>query len=198
MNNNVKKTNTDRSRNSLSLGQSSTRIKTKPLDIESWAAKSLWRKRDIPFLFLGIEPENKEMLSSRAKILRRQYFDLIENAIAKDELEYFEGMPDIAFEPAAVISWRKKVKMISPATDYLKLESHLQSVGKKSQKEEACQAWLEELMGKNSIQGKTKSGYQADARDKFNVGATLFNRAWTNAIEQSGNINWGKRGRKKN
>jgi len=116
--------------------------------------------------------------------------------MAKDELAYFEGMPDRAFEPGEIIRWRKSVSTIVPATNYLRLESAMARSRSKSEKEIECRKWLEKLMEGDSQQTARKADYQADARQKFGIGATVFNRAWTNALALSGNTNWGRRGRK--
>lgn len=58
-----------------------------------------------------------------------------------------------------------------------------------------CQKWLLGLMrtgGKN----KSKAKYFAEAKDEYAVSRRGFNRAWANAVSESGNPGWSKPGRK--
>jgi hypothetical protein len=58
-----------------------------------------------------------------------------------------------------------------------------------------CERWLIDLM---KMQGPTvsKDRYFELAVEKFAVSRNGFNRAWTNAVKESGNLNWSKPGRK--
>jgi len=61
--------------------------------------------------------------------------------------------------------------------------------------ETRCKDWLVALM-KNGGPKKPKDNYRQDAKRDFGVGTKAFNRAWANAIVETGNIDWKKPGRK--
>jgi len=58
-----------------------------------------------------------------------------------------------------------------------------------------CRKWLAGLMQKGPPEGP-KRRYQAQAKEKFGVGPKAFNRAWANAVAETGNAEWSKPGRK--
>ena len=62
--------------------------------------------------------------------------------------------------------------------------------------ETKCRKWLTALMTGNSTPEKTKAAYKTEAQNKFNVGTKAFGRAWTSAIEKTGNTAWSRPGRK--
>ena len=62
--------------------------------------------------------------------------------------------------------------------------------------EKKCEKWLTELMSSNSKPEKAKKYYRTDANNKYKVGLRAFDRAWANALKETGNTNWSKRGRK--
>ena len=57
-----------------------------------------------------------------------------------------------------------------------------------------CCRWLIGLMRKG-LRKKSKRQYRSDAAKMFGVGARGFDRAWANAITESGNTDWSKPGR---
>ena len=61
--------------------------------------------------------------------------------------------------------------------------------------ERKCETWLVELMraGKST---KRKHDYFEEACDHFQVSRRSFDRAWGNAIAESGNSDWSRPGRK--
>ncbi len=62
--------------------------------------------------------------------------------------------------------------------------------------ETKCKRWLIALMSDDGKPEKTKTAYQSAARAEFGVGTKAFGRAWANAIEETGNTDWSKPGRK--
>ena len=62
--------------------------------------------------------------------------------------------------------------------------------------ETKCRKWLIALMTGNSKPEKTKAAYKKEAQVEFSVGGRAFDRAWTRAIEETGNGNWSRAGRK--
>lgn len=64
--------------------------------------------------------------------------------------------------------------------------------------EKACQEWLEGLMANNAPKKKTKGAYRIEAEELFkDIGTKPFDRAWSNAISATGNINWSRAGKPK-
>jgi len=62
--------------------------------------------------------------------------------------------------------------------------------------ETKCREWLTALMTGNSKPEKTKAAYKKEAQAKFSVGVRAFDRAWARAIEETGNGDWSRAGRK--
>jgi hypothetical protein len=63
--------------------------------------------------------------------------------------------------------------------------------------EASCKAWLVEAMAGDSRPTKSKLEYLGEALHKFSELSTRgFERAWSNAIAETGNANWAKPGRK--
>jgi hypothetical protein len=62
--------------------------------------------------------------------------------------------------------------------------------------ETKCKQWLIGLMSGNSRPDRLKSAYRDDARDEFNVGTKAFDRAWGNAVAETGNTAWSRPGPK--
>ena len=62
--------------------------------------------------------------------------------------------------------------------------------------ETACRRWLVGLMGNDRKPDKAKPEYEKAAKEKFKIGAKAFVRAWAGAIEETGNTNWSRPGRK--
>lgn len=62
--------------------------------------------------------------------------------------------------------------------------------------ENKCKEWLISLMQNNTTPEKSKSKYEEEAKNKFRVGSRAFIRAWDGSIEETGNLNWRKPGRK--
>ena len=63
-------------------------------------------------------------------------------------------------------------------------------------RETACKAWLIELMQDNSKPEKSRDEYKKEALPKFKIGERAFQRAWSGAIQETGNANWSKPGPK--
>jgi hypothetical protein len=61
--------------------------------------------------------------------------------------------------------------------------------------ETECRAWLTGLMGAGPPT-KNRAEYQAEAEKRFGIGSRGFNRAWANAVVNTGNTDWVKPGRK--
>ena len=57
-----------------------------------------------------------------------------------------------------------------------------------------CEKWLIGLMGENSKPEKSKADYLMDALEEFKVSKRAFDRAWANAVSDTGNANWSKPG----
>ncbi len=62
--------------------------------------------------------------------------------------------------------------------------------------ETECRKWLTALMTGNSKPEKAKAAYKTEAQAEFSVGTKAFGRAWGSAIEETGNTNWSRPGRK--
>ncbi len=62
--------------------------------------------------------------------------------------------------------------------------------------ETECRKWLTALMAGNSKPEKAKAAYKTEAQAEFSVGTLAFGRAWGSAIEETGNTNWSRPGRK--
>ena len=62
--------------------------------------------------------------------------------------------------------------------------------------ETECKAWLENLMANDSRPTKLKTKYFDAAYEKFAVGRRGFDRAWANAMIETGNFRWKKPGPK--
>ncbi len=62
--------------------------------------------------------------------------------------------------------------------------------------ETKCKKWLIALMSDDGKPEKTKTAYQTEAQGEFKIGTKAFHRAWANAIEETGNADWSKPGRK--
>ncbi len=60
-----------------------------------------------------------------------------------------------------------------------------------------CQNWLLGLMMEGGEPKGKKNNYFLEAKAKFNVSRRGFDRAWSNAIDESGNARWSTAGRKK-
>jgi hypothetical protein len=56
-------------------------------------------------------------------------------------------------------------------------------------------SWLISLM-KAGNPSQAKGQYETEARGKFQIGKRAFNRAWADAIKESGNVRWSRPGRK--
>jgi hypothetical protein len=61
--------------------------------------------------------------------------------------------------------------------------------------ETRCRAWLAGEMRKGPP-AKAKADYEAEGKTLFSVGTRAFNRAWANAISETGNSKWSEPGRK--
>lgn len=62
--------------------------------------------------------------------------------------------------------------------------------------ETECRRWLVGLMGNHSKPEKAKPEYADAAKEKFEIGAKAFIRAWAEAIKETGNTGWSRPGRK--
>jgi hypothetical protein len=66
--------------------------------------------------------------------------------------------------------------------------------------ENKCVDWLAKHMRRNPEgppDGRVKKDYQQEAQAKFGLKARAFQRAWKEAINQTGAIGWSKGGRPK-
>ena len=185
--------------------------KQKLIDAEYWKSISSWRHDDIPLLFLGLDPGQRNVinkLSDQDKELCRKYYDLIDDAAkcTGNILSKNDFRQPMKFNAIDIITWRKSVSFIKPKKEFLKLEKQITNQGNNSENnkqqstsndENKCKQWLEGLMCDNSSQDKRKKLYQDEAKQNYNVGTKAFNRAWANAITATGNTNWGRPGRKK-
>ncbi len=61
--------------------------------------------------------------------------------------------------------------------------------------EKQCQNWLVGLM-ENGEPTQAKPHYREQAENEFSVGTHAFDRAWGNAIAETGNTAWSRPGRK--
>ena len=58
-----------------------------------------------------------------------------------------------------------------------------------------CRRWLADLM-RAGPSGQSKADYRKQALARFRISARAFNRAWDGGIEDSGNTEWSRPGRK--
>lgn len=63
--------------------------------------------------------------------------------------------------------------------------------------ETECRKYLISLMENGDPPSKTKSEYQKELTEKFQISVRAFLRQWARAIEKTENLNWNKPGRKK-
>ena len=61
--------------------------------------------------------------------------------------------------------------------------------------ETRCKKWLMALM-ELGPRDKVKADYRKEAKSQFGIGIRAFDRAWANAIKETGNKDWSKPGRK--
>ena len=62
--------------------------------------------------------------------------------------------------------------------------------------ETRCRKWLASLMSDGKFPQKSKPAYRAEAKAEFKTGTKAFDRAWGNAIADTGNAAWSKSGPK--
>ena len=62
--------------------------------------------------------------------------------------------------------------------------------------ENRCKDWLVGLMSNDGAPDRLKSAYRFEAKSEFGVGTRAFDRAWQNAIAETGNSAWSNPGRK--
>jgi hypothetical protein len=61
--------------------------------------------------------------------------------------------------------------------------------------ETECETWLAEQMRQGPPK-MSKANYKNDCQERFGVGSRAFERAWANAVKQTGSTGWTKPGRK--
>ena len=81
------------------------------------------------------------------------------------------------------------------------LEEHIKKSGATTQQttlaaEIKCRKWLVNLMSDGKQMTKSKADYRTEAQTIFKVSIRSFDRAWGNAIAETGNEDWSKPGRK--
>jgi len=182
----------------------------KQLDVDHWKDMEIWEIDQIPYLFLGYEPvpynprplDDVTTLDEEEGKLYDRYYELIRVAIDIGDLIPVQS-PTARKTPLRathVIKWRKKKRSIKEVKIYIDLEKAIPETFKisTSKDESDCIEWLISLMEDNNSPTQSKVKYHEDAKEKFNnIGTRAFNRAWSAAIDTTGNENFSKPGRKK-
>ncbi len=106
------------------------------------------------------------------------------------------------FKPKDIVEWLMENTEHIPPKPLLRIldirnTGTNNSVQRTAGAETECKRWLKKLMEDNLFPPNNKKIYREEAALKHKTGIRAFDRAWANAIEETGRENWAMPGRKK-
>ena len=121
-------------------------------------------------------------------VIISNYFKLYDDDISKYEYilqKYYLSMDSVdnLFFEHVTVDFDRLVKAVQPKPTTRGAENK-------------CERWLVGLMQGGKPPEMPKADYFKEAKENFAVSQRGFDRAWANAIKQSGNSDWSKPGRK--